>query len=589
MKHLRSNLLARLAFCALLLALAGCHRKELPPEVGRMIQATVGSKSLPAALRGQKDLGQVWNEMRSFYTKRDFQPAWFNPKGHARPQVKKLLAAIDPMVDEALDPHRYGKDQLVAMLDQVQQHRNLDDPADQLQLAHADMQLTYTFLTMAAHLASGRLQPDTLHIEWYTKPRRSDLDTRLSQALEDRISLAETLRAYTPPAPDYARLRGALSRYHGIAEHGGWAPVGITLKPGTRGEPVRRLRARLGVEGDLAASVPAQDVYDPPLAAAVSHFQRRHGLDPTGTVDADTLAELDLPVDRRIRQIELNLERWRWLPSDFGQRYIRVNIPDFALQLVEGGRPVLAMRVIVGKAQRNRTPVFSDKMTYLVLNPTWNLPDEIVENEIRPELAKDPGYLERKNLEVVQGWDEDAQPLDPHSVDLASLGARGSDLRLRQPPGPDNPLGQVKFGLPNQYDIYLHDTPADHLFKATERDFSHGCIRLERPWDLARYLLQDDPKWTPEALQEAVATGETKTVLLRHPLPVHILYFTTWVDPDGTVQFRRDIYSRDAQLDQALAQEPPSILDFDAGPGQLKAEVGRQERQPGQPSTIHLR
>jgi len=280
----------------------------------------------------------------------------------------------------------------------------------------------------------------------------------------------------------------------------------------------------------------------PALAATVQRFQRLHGLEPNGKVDAPTLAELDIPAAARVQQIQVNLERWRWLPNDFGQRYIKVNIPEFKMQLIDGGKTALEMRVVVGKAQQNRTPVFSDKMDYLELNPYWNIPTDIVKNEIEPGIAQDPNYLERKNMEVVTA---------------------GGEPRYRQRPGSDNALGQVKFMFPNQFDIYLHDTPADHLFAKAERDFSHGCIRLEKPLDLADYLLKDDPKWTPEAIRAAIATGEQKTVSIPRPLPVHILYFTAWVEEDGTVEFRPDVYGADAKLIQALAKEPLVALDFD--------------------------
>jgi murein L,D-transpeptidase YcbB/YkuD len=267
-------------------------------------------------------------------------------------------------------------------------------------------------------------------------------------------------------------------------------------------------------------------------------------------VDEETLAELNVPVQDRIRQLQVNMERWRWLPGSFGDRYILVNVPEFRLDLVEGGKTAYTMRVVVGKDQ-SRTPAFSDKMTYLELNPAWNIPDTIAREEILPKLASDPGYLARNNMEVIPD----------------------TDGRLRQRPGPDNPLGKIKFMFPNEYDIYLHDTPADHLFSRTERDFSHGCIRLEKPLELANILLKGDPEWTPEALQAAIDSGEQKTISLDRPLPVHILYWTAWVEKDGSVQFRKDIYGHDEQLEKALADEPPIWLDLGAARGGVRAAM----------------
>jgi murein L,D-transpeptidase YcbB/YkuD len=514
----------------------------MSPAVAQAIQTTVESRTVPAAVRGQKEREQAWKEMRSFYEKRQFQPAWLTPAG-PRPQAKELIAAIDPMASEGLDPQRYPKDALNAALQQTAKQPDPTDPQGQRRLAQTDMSLTYTYLTMAAHLASGRLQPETLNVDWYTKPRHVELESRLEQALQQGGSVAQTLHGYAPTSKEYARLRDALARYRGLAARGGWPAVGTELKKGDRGEKVRLLRTRLAVEGDLrppAGGPPESPAdFDATVEDGVARFQHRHGFKPTGKVDADTLAELDIPVQERIRQIQVNLERWRWLPADFGRRYIEVNIPEFRMKLVEDGKTALDMRVVVGKAQQSRTPVFSDKMTYLELNPSWSIPKDIVKKEIEPAAAKHPGYLARKHIKVVNGTE------------------------YRQLPGRDNPLGRVKFMFPNQFDVYLHDTPADHLFAKSERDFSHGCIRLENPVDLANYLLKDDPKWPPEAIQEAIESGEQKTVSIPHPLPVHILYFTAWVDDDGTIEFRRDVYGHDAKLAAALDQEPPVTLGFE--------------------------
>ena len=265
-------------------------------------------------------------------------------------------------------------------------------------------------------------------------------------------------------------------------------------------------------------------------------------------MDKDTLTELNVPAPDRLRQLQANMERWRWLPSSLGDRYILVNVPEFRLDIVEGGKSVYNMRVVVGKDQ-SRTPAFSDKMTFIELNPTWTLPDSITQKEILPKLAADPGYLERHGMEVLPG----------------------PKYRLRQRAGKDNPLGQIKFMFPNEFDIYLHDTPADHLFDRAERDFSHGCIRLEKPIELAALLLKGDPKWTQESIQTAIASGGHETITLAKPLPVHILYWTAWVEPDGLVAFRKDIYGHDDELEKALANEPPVWLDLNALRGNVRA------------------
>jgi murein L,D-transpeptidase YcbB/YkuD len=556
MRQKRDDTLRRVLAAASLavLVLAGCSKREIPPEVSQIIQSTVAPEAVPASIRDQKEHARAWKEMQSFYQKRQFQPAWITENG-LRPQAQELLQAIDGAAGEGLDPKRYQRDRLAGLIQEIEETKSWKDPETQRRLAYTDLHLTYTFLTLASHIATGRQQPETLRIDWYTKPRNVDLDARLEKALSDEGHLDDAMRTLRPPEDAYKPLVQTLNRYREIEAQGSWptVPAGDELKQGASGERVRALKARLRAEGDLTTAKEGQeveaDLFDPAVAAAVTRFQKRHGLEPTGEVDEGTLAALNVPAAERVRQIALNLERWRWMPSDLGKRYIRVNIPELTMALVENGQPVLEMRVVVGKAQQSRTPVFSDKMTYLEVNPAWNIPDGIAEEEILPKAAGDPGYLARNNIEVV---------------------TTGSTSRLRQRPGPDNPLGQIKFMFPNEHDIYLHDTPADHLFVEAERDFSHGCIRLERPMDLAHVLLKGS-EWTPEKLQEALATGEQKTVSLPHPLPVHLLYFTAWVNKDGTVEFRRDVYGHDAKLAKTLAEEPVVELDLDAVRGQVRA------------------
>lgn len=505
--------------------LTGCRQEVMPPQVATIIRASVEAPTLPASIKSQKERARAWEELRHFYQKRQYQPAWSTIDGPG-PHAEELVRAIRALSAEGLDATRYQGDRLAALLAAVKQDESLESPEAQRRLADMDVELTYTYLTLAANEAIGRVQPETLRIQWDSQPRNVDLDARLDKALQGKDDLAASLRSLAPPNPAYAKLRNALARYREIAGKGGW-PTVSKENPAT-------LQARLAASGD------------PSLA----HFQKRHGLEPTGKLDDDTLTELNVPVGERIRQIELNMERWRWLPSSLGDRYIYVNVPEFRMELRDHGRKAIDMAVVVGK-QQSQTPVFSDRMTYLELNPEWNIPTNIAENEILPKLASDPGYLASHNMEMVD--------------------AGGGKTRIRQIPGPDNPLGQIKFMFPNEYDVYLHDTPADHLFSRTERDFSHGCIRLERPVQLAEYLLKDDPDWRGGRIREAIVSGEQKSVTLPQPIPVHILYFTAWVEDDGTLQFRKDVYGHDAKLIAALQKEPSVPLDLPALRGEVRA------------------
>ncbi|HEV7787364.1 MAG TPA: L,D-transpeptidase family protein, partial [Thermoanaerobaculia bacterium] len=452
----------------------------------------------------------------------------------------------------------------------------------QHQLSDLDVELTFTYLSLAGDLSAGSLQPEKLGVEWSVKrpPTGPEAgESSLVQALGAKTpgEMLENLRSLTPRHAGYQRLNQALAAYRAIAARGGWGEVqaGPPLKAGDRGPRVAALRTRLGASSDLAAppatpGAPPADRYDETVAAGVSHFQSRHGLEPTGKVSDETLAELNVPVEARIRQIEVNLERWRWMPASLGDRYILVNVPDFRLDVVEGGAVPLTMRAIVGKP-KSRTPIFSSRMSSLQLNPVWNLPNDIVRKEIAPKLASDPGYLRRHGMVLIRVRGNQEGAVRPAAANLSKLG-KGSPYRLRQRSGADNALGQVKFLFPNPFDVYLHGTTSPRLFARTERGLSHGCIRLEKPQDLAAYLLKDDPKWTPETIEAAIATGEHKTISLPRPLPVYILYWTAWVDDDGTVELRRDLYGHDATVEQALAHEPPVWIEPRALREQLIAE-----------------
>lgn len=540
--------------------LTGCREKEMPPQVAQIIRSTVESETLPASIQEQKERARAWEEMRRFYRQRQFQPAWSTVEGPL-PHAGALVEAIPAVAAaEGLDPRRYPADSLAALVKQVEEQKALDSPEARRRLADLDVELTFLYLTLAAHTAVGRVQPETLRIPWEDQSRNIDLDARLAKALQaGEEEVASSLRSLAPPNSRYARLRDALTRYREIAGRGGWPAIPEGLEKGARGAGVAALRNRLMAEGDLPRpqvqegqqAPPVSDVFDDALAQGLARFQQRHGLEPDGKLGEGTLAELNVPVEQRIRQIEINLERWRWMPSSLGDSYVWVNVPEFRMELIEGGKKTVDMAVVVGK-QQSQTPVFSDVMEYIELNPEWNIPKSIAEEEILPKVASDPGYLARNNMEYV---------------------GEGANARIRQRPGPDNPLGQVKFMFPNEHDVYLHDTPADHLFSREERDFSHGCIRLERPVQFAEHLFRGHSEWSGGRIRQTIVSGEQKSIKLPKKLPVHILYFTAWVEDNGTVQFRKDVYGHDQRLGRALAEEPVVPLDLPAMRGDVRAGV----------------
>jgi len=431
-----------------------------------------------------------------FYARRAFRPAWNNEQG----------------------PNRLADD-LVAALNR----------------ADLELLLTDAFLLYGSHLLGGRVDPESLHPQWEASPRGADLGILLDDALESR-KIARALQRLAPTHEGYQRLREALARARAFAESGAW-PV-LPKEPS-----VALLRERLNAEGDL----------DDDLEKAVRRFQGRHGLEQTGIVDAETHAALNVTADARVNQIKLNLERWRWLPQDLGRRRIEVNIAAFELQVIDDDDVAMRMRVVVGKAYR-RTPVFSDTVRYIVLNPNWHVPKSIAVEELIPRIQKDSTYLERFGMRLqTLGGGPEATDVDPRTVDWTSITAENFPYRLRQEPGRLNALGRMKFMFPNQHDVYLHDTPSRRLFEETQRDFSHGCIRLEKPIDLAIYLMKKS-KWDQEALERALDEGTELSIYLPRPVPIHLLYFTAWADDDGTIQFREDINGVDQPLARALAQ-----------------------------------
>lgn len=530
---------------------AAAQEREINEIIRTRVEA-VTAAGIPAILV-EEDRVHSRTELPRFYESRGFQPAWVSDEGPG-PAADSLLRALQRATREGLEPADYHLRRIRAIYSEARIARRARTTADRRRLAELDLLLTDGFLIYGAHLVGGVVNPVTIHPEWSAARREADLVALLDDALSSG-RIAAALETLLPRHPGYFRLREALQRYRAVAADGGWGELpGVTLRPGSSGAAVAALRRRLVLGGDLVATGGAEDAYDADVEAAVRRFQARHGLTPDGIAGLESNAILNIPVETRIREIELNLERWRWLPRDLGERHILVNIAGFELDVVEGDSTVFTSRVMVGQRYR-KTPVFSDRMSYLVLSPYWTIPPNILEQDKLPLIRQDPGrYLAENRIRVLA---PDGRAVDPRTVDWARVTGR-TNLRFRMEPGPENPLGRVKFMFPNPYHVYLHDTPGRELFGRANRAFSSGCIRVERSMELAEYLLRDDARWTPARI-EAVANGGTEqTIQLRRPLPVHLLYWTVWAERDGTVQFRPDVYERDQALDAALRDPPPA-------------------------------
>lgn len=357
--------------------------------------------------------------------------------------------------------------------------------------------------------------------------------------------------------PSIIGLPKVLQDYQEIAAKGGWpmVPNVDKLEKGAQGEAVSVLRKRLMVTGDLPKGKDG-DLYDDAVVEGVQRFQMRHGLEPDGAVGKDTLQALNVPVEERIHQIQVNLARKDSMPEETANRYVVVNIPDFRLKVIENGKPALGMKVVLGQRKQWQTPLIDSQIKYLILNPKWNVPAGIFAKELIYDLRKDPTYLERHRMKVVSVAGE----VDPATIDWNTVSAKNPQMRIVQREGAGNSLGRIKFMFPNPYDVYLHDTPQKKLFARNMRALSHGCVRVEQPLDLATYLLsKDDGSWTREKIESAINTGRNRDIPLATPIPVHIIYRTAWVDEAGSPNFRNDIYGRD---EGAAAEVAPAGKSF---------------------------
>jgi L,D-transpeptidase YcbB len=457
---------------------------------------------------------------RTFYQRNSWQAVWLD-HGRVSPPLQDLVRALRGAADHGLEPSAYH----LAAIDALSHRIAATAAATGEERLVLELLATDAFLLYAGHLVSGRVDPATLIAHWCIAGRRDDLVGALETAVQEQ-SPREVLRRLAPQHRDYARLQTALATYRAIASRGGWEPVdaGPALRQGSTGPRVAQLGARLRITGEYEGA-PAPDTlrFDQALDDAVRRFQRRHGLDVDGVAGGATLRALNLPAARRIDQIVANLERWRWLPASLGERHAVVNIAAFSLEVVEKDQVVLAMKTVVGK-EYQKTPVFSSRITHVVLDPYWNVPTSIATRELWPKFRADPDYAAQNQYEILPGG------------------------RIRQRPGPLNALGRVKFHIPNDFSVFLHDTPSTALFARSVRAFSHGCIRLEKPLELAEYLLGDDPRWNRSAIDAATGTGRERQIAVRQPLPVHILYWTAWAGRDGEIEFRHDLYGRDEPL-----------------------------------------
>ena len=479
-----------------------------------------------------------------FYQRNEFNLAWDTK------DKKQLLAVLGSASEDGLFPDNYHYD---ALLRSSSSSKSLEEKAE------LDLMLTDSFLLYASHFLNGKVNPETVDGEWKAVRREGNAREFLEQALASE-NIESALRSLKPGHSGYDLLKKQLTIYKNLAADGGWNPIpeGPTLKVGmTDSVRVPKLIDRLLASGDLALMKNNNFELNPMIESALKKYQIRNGLEVDGALGKQTLESLNIPIEERINQILINMERYRWIAQDLGEHYVIVNIADFQLQVFRQGNLTFEENVIVGKTFR-KTPVFSSKMTYMVLNPYWVVPPTILFQDFLPEIQKNPAFLTTKNIKVLQGFGTSAPIIDPLTVDWKQYSKSNFPFTLRQDPGPTNALGQVKFIFPNNYNVYIHDTPSKEMFQRADRAFSSGCIRLKNPMNFTHYLLKDNPKLDKTAIDKIMKEGKEYTIFLDKPVNVHILYLTSWVEK-GEIQFRKDVYNRDQPLLTALLQDSPKL------------------------------
>lgn len=498
-------------------------------------------------------------ELRALYEATSYAPLWLDATGRPSTSARDALTLLNGATADGLRPSDYRAtplEELAATLDAGTQPPPVPD------LASFELGLSGGMLRYLRHLHMGRVDPRSIGFRMTAPADSHDFAALLRSAVTDG-RVADTAADLAPPLALYRGLRSALARYRVLAADPMLDPSALPSAPVRPGEShvgLRPLHQLLVGFGDRSPDAPPPtdvSTYEGDLVDSVRRFQTRHGLDNDGILGKRTWAALRVPHAWRVRQIELALERLRWLPHLSEDRLLAVNIPMFHLwgwdSIPPSGAPLFGMDVIVGRSLNRRTPVFVEEMRYLIFRPYWNVPPGILRQDVLPAIARDPNYLQEQGMEIVRGPGDDAQPVAATAENVALL--RQGLLRVRQRPGPRNATGLVKFIFPNDENVYMHDTPAQELFSRTRRDFSSGCVRLENPVALAEWALKDQPDWTRERILTAMNGSQPRRVNLTRPIQVILFYVTAVVMPeDGTVRFAEDIYGHDAQLDAALTR-----------------------------------
>lgn len=504
------------------------------------------------------DFSDYREHLTRFYQANGYALLWVREMQATR-QAEEAIALFERAEEKGLSAEDYDGSRWAPRLTKLKPATPQPDEQDAVRF---DLALTVSMMRYISDLHIGKVNPQRFHFQIDVTERKYDLPEFLQEHVVNAMNVSSVLAQVEPPYPGYRRTMNALKTYLQLAREEDTELLPEATKPVEPRQAysgVPRLVRFLRSVGDLPADAPVdpgRSVYQGALVDAVRSFQQRHGLVADGRIDARTLAELNVPLKRRVRQMQLTLERWRWMPNEYQHAPIVANIPEFRLRAYDQQFKIgTTMNVVVGQAYRHDTPVFVGTMRYVIFRPYWEVPPSIAQREILPALERSPAYLTKASLEFV---DARQNPVPSESITPETVQQlRKGQIFVRQRPGPKNSLGLVKFIFPNEFDVYMHDTPSTELFAKSRRDFSHGCIRLEKPAELAAWVLRDNPGWTRERIHAAMNGDKTEQVNLAHPIPVLIFYATVIVLEDGVVHFYDDIYGHDAALDRALEKGYP--------------------------------
>jgi len=491
---------------------------------------------------------KFYREIFDYYNSRYYKPIWIED-GQLKTKHKKLIDEIERSYEEGLNPRDYHLEILEGLIKSSSASEN-----NTSQNALLDIYLTDAFLKLASDYITGKLNSQFIssydNISEDIQDDKINLDGIFSK-LDNSNNLSQVLKSYLPISKEYLKLKEKLYLYRDSGRIKKWKQLkkGELLAIKASGSRVKELIDNLNARRYLSKDeIGRNDYFDSRVKNAVIEFQTDNGLKADGIVGDKTVSELNIPLNKRIEQIILNLERWRWLPKSIGDRYIYVNIADYRLDVFEDDSLIMSMKTIVGRSQRS-TPVFSDQIEYLVFNPYWYVPKKIALEDKLHLIKEDPAYIEENNYELLQYSDENRlTAVDHNDINWAGINEDNFNYILRQKPGKENALGRVKFMFPNKFSVYLHDTPSKYLFSENQREFSSGCIRIEKPFELAKYLLKDNKDFESAKIDEILLEQKNELIYLKRKMPIYIQYITAWVDESDDLNFRRDIYNRDKML-----------------------------------------